>query len=39
MAEAVLAKVKGQLEEGQKIQCLGKVFNTYDSAGARRVDA
>ena len=35
MAEAVLAKVKSQIH---KIECLGKVFHTYDSAGARRVD-
>mgnify|MGYP001234231866 CR=1 FL=1 len=39
MAEQVLEKVKGQLADNQKIQCLGKVFHTYDSAGARRVDA
>ena len=39
MAEAVMDKVKGQLSESGKIPCLGRVFNTYDSAGARRVDA
>ena len=39
MADAVLEKVKGQLSDNQKLQCLGKVFHTYDSAGARRVDA
>ena len=38
MAE-VLGKVKAQLGDANKIQCLGRVFNTYDSAGARRVDA
>ena len=35
----VLEKVKSQLAAAGKIQCLGRVFNTYDSAGARRVDA
>ena len=38
MAE-VVEKVKGQLGAGNKIQSLGRVFHTYDSAGARRVDA
>jgi len=38
---AILAKVKDQLaSRGAKtIRGLGRVFNTYDSAGARRVDA
>lgn len=36
---AVLEKVKEQLRAGHKIPSLGRVFNTYDSAGARRVDA
>jgi Ca2+-binding EF-hand superfamily protein len=37
----VLAKVRDQLaSRGAKtIRGLGRVFNTYDSAGARRVDA
>lgn len=39
MADAVLEKVKQQLRDGHKIPSLGRVFNTYDSAGARRVDA
>jgi len=39
MAEAVIEKVKGQLAATNKICSLGRVFNTYDSAGARRVDA
>jgi len=34
-----MEKVKGQLNDGGNVACLGKVFNTYDSAGARRVDA
>lgn len=32
-------KVKAQLSESGKIPSLGRVFNTYESAGARRVDA
>ena len=39
MAEAVIEKVKGQLQANNKVCSLGRVFNTYDSAGARRVDA
>ena len=39
MADAVLEKVKGQLNDGHKVPSLGRVFNTYDSAGCRRVDA
>ena len=31
--------VKAQLSKGNKIPSLGRVFNTYDSAGARRVDS
>lgn len=34
-----MEKVRGQLNDGGKIPMLGRVFNTYDSAGARRVDA
>lgn len=35
----VCEKAKEQLRAGHKIPSLGRVFNTYDSAGARRVDA
>lgn len=34
-----MANVKAQLTDSGKIPCLGRVFNTYDAAGARRVDA
>ena len=36
---SVIEKVKGQLAASGKIQSLGRVFNTYESAGCRRVDA
>ena len=39
MAEAVIEKVKAQVVANQKVPSLGRVFNTYDSAGARRVDS
>ena len=39
MSCPVMEKVKGQLIAAQKIQCLGRVFNTYEKAGCRRVDA